>query len=165
MDKSNPSPIIQGQRSPSRTDKVNTYQHAVHADLRSEGWPVCHVRWARAQRSALQNKQSTNSANHGGQTRKVYNLPGQFYTMSKQPREITHFPKCLELYNLITQSHSTMTKTKQTESLAKRIWQAAGIHSEEEYFLETLFPLDLKEPWSTSEFFIVRMTMWYATKG
>lgn len=64
------------------------------------------------------------------------------------------FQKCLELYNLIEQSNYTPTKTKQTQSLANRIWQAAGFIQSRNGFWKTLFPLDLNEPWSTSKFLI-----------
>lgn len=130
-----PSPITQWQK---QDWPWGTCQYVVHFDLGSEVG-TCPV-WQARVRGVFFKTCRVQTPNHNQHNRRAYVFSGQFHTTTPQPCKTTHFPKCLELYDLTEQSNSTLTKTEQTESLANSIWQASGIHSEEEYFLGNFIP-------------------------
>ena len=106
---------------------------------RVRGWQVSCVT-GKGQRCVLQNKQSANSKPQPAQQESLCFLWSVPHHNTAALQNRTHFPKCLELYDLTEQSNSTLTKTEQTESLANSVWQASGMHSEEEYFSGNFIP-------------------------
>ena len=130
-----PSPITQLQK---QDWPWGTCQYVVFWP-RVRGWHVSCVT-GKGQRCVLQNMQSASSKPQPAQQEGLCFLWSVPHHNTAALQNRTHFPTCLELYDLTEQSNSTLTKTEQTESRANSVWQASGIHSEEEYFLGNFIP-------------------------